>query len=59
MDERASAPEGDRTVGGAAGNGPVGGDEVARPRFWGPASWWRLGIAAFAVLLLAMLLLGR
>ena len=32
---------------------------VAKPRFWGPASWWRLGLAAFAVLILALLLFGR
>ena len=37
--------------------GPDG--EVASPRFWGPASWWRLGIAAFAVLILVLLLMGR
>ena len=32
--------------------------EVARPRFWGPASWWRLGILALGILVL-VLLVGR
>ena len=27
------------------------GDEVAKPRFWGPASYWRLGLVALLVLI--------
>ena len=28
--------------------------ETAKPRFWGPASWWRLGLVALAVLMVAL-----
>ena len=38
---------------------PVAGEDdgaVARPRFWGPASFWRLGLVVLAVLIAALLI---
>ena len=32
--------------------------ETVKPRFWGPASWWRLGLVALA-LLIVMLWIGQ
>ena len=34
------------------------GSEVAKPRFWGPASFWRLGLVALLVLIVVLLVAG-
>ena len=28
--------------------------EAARPRFWGPASWWRLGLVALLLVIVVL-----
>ena len=35
-----------------------GTDEVAKPRFWGPASYWRLGLVALLVLIVLLAIYG-
>ena len=32
-------------------------DQMAKPRFWGPASFWRIGLVALAVLIVLLLVL--
>lgn len=32
-------------------------DAVAKPRFWGPASFWRLGLVALALVIAVLLFL--
>ena len=34
-------------------------DEAAKPRFWGPASWWRLGLLALLIVVVLLAVFGQ